>query len=1121
MNQRRADTSNPLDRHHPALSDSRPRFIDNSEGNHLARALAQHLRALRQEQGLPWGLSIASAFFDLPGFTLIADDVEHLAKVRLLLGAEPPPEATWRAPAPGAASRRGTTREAVAEALLQLDVGLRHSRDMLPFDAATNAGVERLLDCLRTGKVEVRRYELGYLHGRAFIFHVAGGGLLVGSSNWSEAGLGGQPGLTLGHYEDLVVARMEDWFDALWQQAAPYDLGALYERLTADFPPYLIYLAVLNQIYGGELGEEDVEAGAIPVTQFQKHGVWRALRILKKYGGVLIADGVGLGKTFMAGEIMRRYRERRQRILLICPAVLRDSTWKDFLERYQLFVKCVSYEELARDRQLGEGHGDSLHTPLQEFALVVVDEAQNYRNPSAPARAGVLRNLLSGPRRDLVLLSATPVNNSLWDLFQLLRYFIKQDAVLAEHGVLSINERFRDAMREDPFNLSPDLLYPIIDATTVKRTRQFIKRHYENELVNLGDGRPVPIIFPRPVPSSINYDLDATLPGFLDRLEEALMPPSGPPLLTLARYQPENYPAGQKPGDLDQTIVGLIRSGLLKRFESSVHAFAQTAGKMAREHDLFLRGLAEGMVLRKSLIRELSAADDDDEIQELLETTGDADRASAYNAGRLQKDVRADRDLLASFHRETQAIGPETDPKLAALALELARIVTAADREGVDEEDRRRMRKVLIFSAFEDTVNWVEGFVKAHCQSDKKLACYCGRIASVAGNDARHGVSRDKAVHGFAPTSAGAPPARPGEERDKVDVLICTDVLAEGMNLQECRNVINYDLPWNPMRLVQRHGRIDRIGSPHARVFLRTFFPDQQLDRLLALEGRVRRKLAQAAASVGVEVPPIEHGAHREQSFAETRDEIERLHRNDPTLYEAGGPAGTAQSGEEYRQDLRRGLIKWGDQVRDLPWKAGSGLARGRERGHFFCARVGERIYLRFVPLGSPGPIVHEIGTCLRMIQCQEDTPRVVPADLQQEAFGAWQRARQDIFDSWARETDPRNLHPSVPKLNRQIAAFLRGQAPRGVEQVRLERALEAVEAPLARREENALRAVFDAESDTPEAKGRALIEEIEHLGLEPFQAPAPLPPIGMDEIHLVCWLAIEKAGEGRAGPGG
>src|SRR5262249_50303376 len=174
------------------------------------------------------------------------------------------------------------------------------------------------------------------------------------------------------------------------------------------------------------------------------------------------------------------------------------------------------------------------------------------------------------------------------------------------------------------------------------------------------------------------------------------------------------------------------------------------------------------------------------------------------------------------------------------LAEELVAIARESEKEALDADDERRKRKVLIFSFYEDTTDWIEDYLRRQIETDPRLAAYRGRLVSVAGSGSRHGVSREAAVHGCAPESSAAPPARPGEERDRFDLLLCTDVLAEGMNLQECRHIINYDLPWNPMRLVQRHGRIDRIGSPHPRVFLRTFFPDPPLNPLLDLEWRVR-----------------------------------------------------------------------------------------------------------------------------------------------------------------------------------------------------------------------------------------------------------------------------------------
>jgi hypothetical protein len=1117
----KANCKQPIDPQHPALSPTRPLFIDNRDRNTLDRAIAEHLRTLRREMALPWEVCVASAFFTVPGFNLLADELEQVGHVRLLLGAEPRSEATLPPRQPGDPPEPEFTRRQVGAALKQLDDGLRRARDLLPFDEATDAALRRMLELLHhkgpdgRPKIEVRRYEDQFLHAKAFIFRVVGGGTVVGSSNLTYGGLRSNLELNLGHYEDPVVGKVEGWFDELWAKAAPYDLAAVFDRLMAEYPPYLIYLRVLYALYGDELQQEEEElraVGEIPLTTFQKHGVWRALRILRKYGGVLVADGVGLGKTFIAGEVVRLFRERRQRVLLVCPATQRDSTWKRFLADYELFVDCVSFEQLAGDFRLG-GDRETLKYPPDDYALAVIDEAHNYRNPDAPARAGVLRHLLMGRRRDLVLMSATPVNNSLWDLYHVLHYFVKQDAVLADRGVLSIRERFDDAMREDPFNLNPDLLYPIIDATTVKRTRQFIKKHYQDDLITLPDGTRTQIRFPKPVASSINHDLEEVLPGFLAELEDALMPPDGHPRLTMARYKPENYLAGEEPNREDTALVGLIRSALLKRFESSVYAFAKTTEKMVREHNIFLQGLDQGVIARKELLRELSASEDEEIIDELMASRDRAEAADDYDVEALRRDVRADRDLLEAMHRRARRVKPTDSPKLTALVAELASVAEEARKETLDEEDERRKHKVLVFSFYEDTVDWIESFLDRAVEKDKRLACYRGRIASVAGSESRGGITRQDAIYGFAPESSGAPS---GRDQDRYDILLCTDVLAEGMNLQQCRNVINFDLPWNPMRLVQRHGRIDRIGSKHGRVFLRTFFPDRQLNTLLNLEERVRRKLAQAAASVGVEVAPIERGAVGLQTFAETREEIERLHRGDASIYEAGGTASAAQTGEEYRLELRKAMQQRGKEIEELPWKAGSGLAKGERRGHFFCAGVGERVYLRFVPFADSGgdDIVSELGTCLRMIECLEGTPTVLPLDLKQTAFAAWQRARQHIFDSWMHETDPANLQPRVPKLNREVAEFLRQYPPRDVEQAQIERCLEAVEAPCSRREENLLRNVFSAEYPSHDAKSKAILKEVERIGLEPFAAPSPLPPIEPDDVHLVCWLAIERAQE-------
>ncbi|MCA9730363.1 MAG: helicase, partial [Candidatus Eisenbacteria bacterium] len=220
-----------------------------------------------------------------------------------------------------------------------------------------------------------------------------------------------------------------------------------------------------------------------------------------------------------------------------------------------------------------------------------------------------------------------------------------------------------------------------------------------------------------------------------------------------------------------------------------------------------------------------------------------------------------------------------------------------ARRDGTSDEDERDNRKVLVFSYFRDSAIWIRNWLERVVVEDERLACFRGRIAMTCGSlDDSAVLDSTQAAWGFAPKTA-APYSYSGG--DRFDLLIATDVLAEGVNLQQCRNIINYDLPWNPMRLIQRHGRIDRLLSKHKRVFLRTFFPDSILDELLKLEDRVRRKLALAAASIGVADTPIEGSALRDQSFAETREEIERIQNEESGIFEKGGTAAAAQTGEE------------------------------------------------------------------------------------------------------------------------------------------------------------------------------------------------------------------------------
>ena len=1111
----------------------RPSFIDNLDGNTLARALGKALGLLESQggesSGRPDQVRIATAYFSPTGFAHIAHQLKAVGDVRLLLGAD-------LANDPSKFRKRfdetsiAYEHRRIEASLKSQTRGLEWERDHLPFNRTNGAALNQLITALRAGNFEVRRYKKSFLHAKAYIFSNPSDsngelqGVFVGSSNLTGAGLTQNLELNLGHFDHPLTEEAKEWFDDLWEESEHYDLAEIFEVIFVPLSPWNVFVRVLWQLYGDEV-EEDAKADEnLPLTSFQKHGVARALRLIRETGGVIVADEVGLGKTFIAGEILQIYRERRQRALLICPAALRDTTWKQFLTRYQLFIECLSFEQLANDRQLRDNqrpNADQQHLqrPLDEYQIVIIDEAHNYRNPDAPTRAAALRSLLFGKRRDLLLLTATPVNNSLWDLYHLLRFFLRQDAHFASRGILSIRELFREAMRQDPSDLNPDHLFPIIDATTVKRTRQFVKKHYAGDSIPGPDGRPQTIVFPKPEAISLRYELEDRLPGFFDQLEEALNP-DGTNAIRFARYTPNVYL--YEADDSEESahrlaMIGLLRSGLLKRFESSTYAFCKTVEKMARESTLFLDALDSGYVVTTDFMREVSA-DDETVFEDLLAGTEHSTPASLYDVEQLRAAVEHDRDKLINLANEARTITPERDSKLRILADALAEIAEQANFGAIDTVDEAQKRKVLVFSYFEDTVEWILDFLEHETAENPGLTPYRDRMVAVSGSGDLAEVSRLKAVQGFAPISMEAPT---GQDDDLYDLVIATDVLAEGVNLQQCRHIINFDMPWNPMRLVQRHGRIDRIGSPHDRVFMRTIFPIDRLDDLLNLEQRILGKLAQAAASVGV-VAPIEGAARGAQVFTESREEIEKLIKENASLYERGGTSGAAQTGEEYRQTLRKVLEKDEEFIPKLPWKIGSGMIKGSRPGIFFCAVVGsettlERTYLRFIPaddnwdpVTDVSLIEHELGTCLRLIECDEHSELWYPEMLSGRVYDFWEVARNDIWRSWMHETDPANLQPQVRPLNHRVAEFIRNHTLFDTASDRVRRALDILESPWPRREEIMLRGWFNSEEYQGAELAKHLIDMIIDTGIESTATPPPLPPINEEDVELFCWIAIE-----------
>lgn len=1090
-------------------------------------------------------LAIATAYINPPGFVILADELEAAPRVRLLLGAEPEEPFRQRIE-----RERTVDFEEVAEDHLR---DLEIDRDFLGFDTQTDAACRRLVQWLRssgssgTPKVEVRRFTRGFLHGKAYIVeHPHMPAVLAGSSNLTRAGLAWNRELNLGWGSSHETDNVMGWFDKIWNESEPFDLAAIYEARWKEHSPGIVFLRMLYELYGIE---DDTRAARpqLEVTEFQADGIRRAQRILDDLGGVLVCDEVGLGKTFIAGEIIKQIAERdRQSVLIVVPAALKTSTWIPFLERYDFprRVRVATYEEVRN------GSADGVRPEqLDDYALVVIDEAHNLRNPAA-RRSEAIMNLLTGShRKKVVLLTATPVNNSLKDLQTLISYFVPNDGHFVSIGIPSISEYISGAQRMDIETLSPEHLFDLMDKVAVRRTRRFIKEAYPHTTLKGLRGEDIPVEFPDPRVKRVDYQLDEGASRIVDEVIYALEISSDEQLviragkdrdsrrLSLARYAPSVYRHDAEVENYQINNVGLLRSTLLKRLESSTAALESTLNRLISSHENFLAALADGFVLSGDALRDYSNSDAEslEEFLESLDSENDqVEPIDRYAIDDLRNDVEGDLVLLRRFQELAAArLAEGPDDKVLKLADDLEEIAKEAerpDKNGVSSGDRR---KVILFSTFAETARSVHEQISAliaQAPTDSPLAAYKERIAPAVFGSSGGGSQDERAgvLAGFAPATAGEV-SEEGTLRslDQFDLLITTDVLAEGVNLQQAGRMINYDLPWNPMRLVQRHGRIDRIGSHHRFVHIDCFFPAQNLDSMLRLEEKLQRKIALANAAIGVGnvIPGQIADASVEVIYRDTEREIKTLLDEDPSIFLSRGGS-EALSGEEYRHRLadsfKRKTVK--AEVLGLPFGSGSGFESSTINfpGYVFCIRIGDeqRPWFRFVPVDTSTwkpvqidtgePIIyHDTLTCLMAadpgtIEGDQYISEVAAAGV----FEAWRVAREDVFEKWTHLTDRANLEPKLKKALRDASDLVAREGnflgPDGQS---------GLMGQLSGRWKsgivNEVRAIVRDTSKSDKAKINALKTLAEAEGLVAPERPTPLQPVTREDIRVVCWMAI------------
>lgn len=717
-------------------------------------------------------------------------------------------------------------------------------------------------------------------------------------------------------------------FESLWNDKKKLQdvTDVVIENITTAYnenSPEFIYFITLYNVFSEFL--DDISEDELPneATGFKQSKIWNMLydfqrdavlaiiNKLERYNGCILADSVGLGKTFTALAVIKYYENRNKSVLVLCPKKLQDNwnTYKDNYVNNPIAADRLNYDVLFHT-DLSRSHGASNGLDLDRlnwgnYDFVVIDESHNFRN-GAGTHANTQENryvklmdkiIKAGVKTKVLMLSATPVNNRFIDLKNQLAIAYEGDSELINKKLAtskSIDEIFRQAQRAFNAwnNLKPECrttdallrtldfdFFELLDSVTIARSRKHIEKYYNTAEIGKFPQRRKPISL-RPQLTDLNEAIN------YNQIFEQLM------LLSLCIYTPSNYifPSKlQKYIDLthnkgegltqagrEEGIRRLMSINLLKRLESSVNSFRLSMQRIKAFIDNTIDAINRFEKYGNADIDMYEAQDSDLDIDDgntdyftvgkkVKIELGDMDYKT-WRAG-----LRADAEILELLLLMVGDITPEHDSKLQ----ELLKVISAKIEKPLNHGNK----KVLIFSAFSDTAEYLYAHVSTYVKKQYGLdsAVITG---SIDGKTTIKGLRAtfNNVLTCFSPLSKGRAALLP-ESKAEIDVLIATDCISEGQNLQDCDYLINYDIHWNPVRIIQRFGRIDRIGSKNAYIQLVNFWPDMDLDEYINLKGRVETRMKiSVMTSTGDDdlINPEEKGdlEYRREQLKRLREEI-------------------------------------------------------------------------------------------------------------------------------------------------------------------------------------------------------------------------------------------------------
>ena len=807
-----------------------------------------------------------------------------------------------------------------------------------------------------------------------------------GGMDFTAEGLGfvpsSRPLLATGFTEKVAVDEIVRWFAALWHAAdsSGIEQESLMKRLQAmasDKDPDALYHQILYHVFEtlrGELNEDRIIKTKTGIKdhaiwkrlyKFQKDGVLGGIDKLEKHNGCIIADSVGLGKTFEALAIIKYYELRNDRVLVICPKKLREN-WTIYLQNDKRNVFCEDrfrYDVLSHtdlNRTSGMSGDINLETiNWGNYDLVVIDESHNFRNNPPSKKRGVSRYnrlmrdvIRAGVRTKVLMLSATPVNNRMADLKNQVAFITEgEDSALSAAGVNSIEQTLNKAQKcfnrwlDTPGHDTKSLLasmnfdyFKLLDLLTIARSRKHIQKYYGLKEVGKFPERRKPINVKEDIDTKGEFPPLKEVNRTIQRLHLAAYAPLKYVLPEKIEEYARKYDVEMDGGkffkqiDREESLIHLMRINVLKRMESSIHSFALTTRKLLAA----VNGLLEKL---EHFDAETDCGDlnindietDSPELEDLLVGSKVKVLIRDCDVRRWRQELEDDRVQLTKLAAVASSVTPERDRKLVALK----EMIAAKVRSPINAENR----KVIVFTAFADTAAYLyeqlSGWAKGELGVESALVTGTG-----ANRTTFVGLRTD--IHtlltNFSPRSKerAAAADAPGE----IDLLFATDCISEGQNLQDCDWLVNYDIHWNPVRIIQRFGRVDRIGSLNGSIQLVNFWPNMELDEYINLEARVSGRMVLLDISATGEENVIEFSP-KMNDLEYRRKQLQQLQDSVLDLEEiSGGISITDLTLNDFRMDLTEYMREHQSMLEATPFGARAAVAvAGERQGAVFCLK--------------------------------------------------------------------------------------------------------------------------------------------------------------------------------------